>query len=99
MVIPQEGFVPIRIINLDCKPATIYKDTKVARAEAIDDVGDVLSVDKSHGSDCTDQEWNEIIDSVLSKVLHSFPEHQLTKLCTLLTSYSHVFATKSGNLQ
>jgi len=38
MVIPQEGFVPIRIINLDCKPATIHKNTKVARAEAIDDV-------------------------------------------------------------
>jgi len=64
MVISQEGFVPIRIITLDCKPTTIYKDTKVARAEAIDDVGEVLLIDKSHGSDHTDQEWNEIIDSV-----------------------------------
>jgi len=92
------GFAPIRIINLDCKPTTIYKDTKVARAEAIDDVGEVLSVDKSHCSNYTDPEWNKILDSVLSKVSYSFPEYKLAKLCALLTSYSHVFATKSGNL-
>ena len=98
IVTPQSGLVPIRIINLDCKPTTIHKGTKVARAEAIDDIWDVSSVGKTNGPACTDDEWNEILGDVLAKVSDAFSEHQLTQLSALLTSYSHVFAVKSGNL-
>ena len=38
IVVPQNGLVPLRIINLDYKPTTIYKGTKVASAEAINDM-------------------------------------------------------------
>jgi len=34
IVLPTNGHVPIHIINLDCRPTTIYKGTKVASAVA-----------------------------------------------------------------
>ena len=98
IVVPQNGLVPLRIINLDYKPTTIYKGTKVASAEAISNIEEILSVGKTNDSACTDQEWKKVVNDVLSTMPDTFSDHQLTQFSVLLTSYAHIFAYKSGDL-
>ena len=98
IVVPQNGLVPLWIINLDYTPTTIYKGTKVASAEAISNIEEILSVGKTNDSACTDQEWKKVVNDVLSTMPDSFSDHQLTQFSALLTSYAHIFAYKSGDL-
>ena len=34
-VMPQQGTVPIRVLNLNPKPLTVYKGTKIAKGESV----------------------------------------------------------------
>jgi len=36
VVTPQQGRIPIRVLNLKAEPLTVYKDTKVAKAELLE---------------------------------------------------------------
>jgi len=98
IVVPKDGKVPLRIINLECEPTTIYKGTKVASAEAISMIEEILSVDKTDDGECTDQEWKKVIDDVLNTMPDTFSDHQLTLFSALLSSYAHIFAYKHGDL-
>ena len=98
IVAPKKGKVPLRIINLDCKPTTIYKGTKVASAEAISNIMEILSVDETNDSCCTDQEWRKVLHDVLSTMPDTFSDYQLAQFSALLTSYAHIFAYKPGDI-
>ena len=98
IVVPQNGLVLLRIINLDYKPTTIYKGTKVASAEAISNIGEILSVGKTNDSACTNQEWKKVVNDVLSTIPDTFSDHQLTQFSALRSSYAHIFAYKPGDL-
>jgi len=98
IVAPKKGQVPLRIINLDCKPTTIYKGTKVASAEDISNIMEILSVDETNDSCYTDQEWKKVLDDVLSTMQDTFSDYQLAQFSALLTSYAHIFAYKPGDI-
>ena len=84
IVVPKKGKVPLRIINLDCKPTTIYKGTKVTSAEAISNIMEILSVGETNDSCCTDQEWKKVLDDVLSTMQVTFRTTSLLSLVLCL---------------
>jgi len=98
IVVPKNGQVSLQIINLDDKPITIYKGTKVANAEVISEIEEILSVGKTNNPGCTDQEWKKVLDDAPSAMPDIFSDHQLTQFSSLLTSYAHIFACKLGDL-
>jgi len=75
IVISKDGKVPLWIIKLDSEPTTIYKGTKVASAESISKIEEILSVGKTDDCECTDQEWKKVIDDVLNIMPDTFSDH------------------------
>ena len=65
IVTPKDGQIPIRMLNMDCQPVTIYKGTKIACAEAIDEIGEISAVGGTKMSSCTEQEQEELLNSIL----------------------------------
>jgi len=99
IVAPQNGHIPMRILNLEHHPVTVYKGTKVAIAEAIDPYSEVSTVGETNNLECTTgKEWEETLQCILGKMPDSLTDHQLRKFSALLTSYSHLFAFKPSDL-
>ena len=44
IVAPQNGLVPLRVLNLESQPITVFKGTRVAKAEAIDPTREISTV-------------------------------------------------------
>jgi len=91
IVIPKDGKVPLRIINLNSEPITIYKGTNVESAESISNIEEILSVGKTDDCECTDQEWKKMIDDVLNTMPDTFSEYQLILFLVLCSLVMHKY--------
>jgi len=98
IVIPEAGQIPIRMLNIDCQPVTIYKGTKIACVEAIDNTGETSAVGRTKLLTCTKQEQEELLNNILSAMLETLTDHQLRQFCALIISFAHLFAVKPDDL-
>ena len=97
VVIPTGGQgVCMRVINPTPDTVTIYKGTKLATLEPVDDVSTVMTVATEQGptEGCTDDHLREI-----TRQCHvSVSDAEREQLFELLTCYRDIFATSSSDL-
>ena len=98
IVVPKDGNVPMRMLNMDHQPVTIYKGTKIALAEAVDNIREVCTVNEKERSTLTEQEQEEVLSNVLSTMPETLTDYELKQFCALISSFAHIFATKSDDL-
>ena len=96
IVAPQNGLVPLCVLNLESQPVTIYKGTKVAKAKAIDLTREISTVSKQ--TTCTEKEWEEVLNNIMQNMPTDLNQDQLQQLSALLTHYAHIFAINSDDL-
>ena len=82
IVSPKDGHIPIRLLNMDCQPVTIYKGTKIACAEpeAIDNIREISAVGGTKNPICTEQEQEEVLNNILSTMPETL---KVTGYCTI----------------
>ena len=96
VVTPQQGRIPIRVLNLNAEPLTIYKGTKLAKAELLEkDMEAVSVVNEIHSFD---QEHQSIVDKLMEILPSNLSGPQREQINTLLVNYAHVFATNTSDL-
>ena len=98
IVTPKDGHIPIRLLNMDCQPVTIYKGTKIACAEAIDNIREISTVGGTKNPTCTEQEQEEVLNNILSAMPEPLNGYQLKQFCALIMSFAHIFALKPDDL-
>ena len=89
---PRNQSTPIRIVNLDTVPITLYENTKITTAELISDEA-ICSTSKSEQS-TTDLE----LDILLHPLPHDITESQKEQFLALMSHYSCVIAKNSNDL-
>jgi len=98
VVVPQNGHIPMRLLNLQPYPVTVYKGTKVATAEEVILYNDVSAVSYVEGLKCSEKEWEEVLGYILEKMPDNLTDQELKQFSVLLTSYAHLFAVKPNDL-
>jgi len=98
IVVPKDGNVPMRMLNMDHQPVTIYKGTKITLAEAVDNIREVCAVNEKQHYTLTEQEKEEMLSNVLSTMPETLTDQELKQFCALISSFAHIFATKSDDL-
>ena len=84
--------MPIRIVNLDTVPVTLYKKIKIVTAELINDEA-ICSTSESEQL-TTDLE----LDILLHPLPHDITESQKEQFLALMSHYSCVIAKNSNDL-
>jgi len=72
--------------------------TKIACAEAIDNIREISGVGRTNSPICTDQEQEELLNNILSEMPDTLTGHQMKQFGTLITSFAHIFALKPDEL-
>ena len=95
LVTPKLGTVPVRIINTEQIPVTLYKNMKLATAEPINDVS-ICEATDGHSSQQSPRKENHITLS------HPLPEtitmEQKEKFLALMSHYTDIMADSSDKL-
>ena len=99
IVTPKDRRIPIHMLNMDCHLVTIYKGTKIACAEAIDNIREIFTVGGAKNQPtCTEQGQAEVLNNILSVMTETLNGYQLKQFCALIMSFSHIFALKPDDL-
>ena len=77
IVVPQDGNVPMRMLNMDHQPVIIDKGTKIALTEAVDNIREASTVNEKQRSTLTEQEREEVLSNVLSTMPETLTDHEL----------------------
>ena len=99
VVIPQAKLVPMRLINTDLAPVTLYRGIKLANAETVNQgnvsvVGNVDNLGANRSSPFVAQLHTDSINQLPDDVSQT----QQDKFLALLSLYSDVIATDSEDL-
>ena len=96
VVTPQTKLVPVRLINTDLIPVTLYRGTKLANAETVDErnVNVVGNVDAVTSSNTSVPVYTDSINQLPDDVSQT----QQDKLLALLSLYSDVIASGPNDL-
>ena len=93
---PKLGTIPVRIINTEQIPVTLYKNMKLATAEPINDAS-ISEATNGHSSQQSPREENHITLS------HPLPEtitmEQKEKLLALMSHYTDIMADSPNKLE
>ena len=96
LVAPQRQAVPVRIINTDLIPVTLYKNMKIARTESINDLSICAAASKS---DIQQKQSKQKIQITLSHTLpNDITQVQEDKFLALLSHYSDIMADSPSEL-
>ena len=87
---PRNQHVPIRLVNLDPSPVTVYKNTKIATAELI--------TDKAVCSTCEGEQPSADHDVQLHPIPHDITKSQKEQFLALMSHYSCVIAKSPNDL-
>ena len=98
VVVPQNGYIPMRLLDLQPYPVIVYKRTKVATAEEVILCNDVSAVNHVESLKCSEKEWEEVLGCVLEKMPDYLTDQELKQFSALLTSYAHLIAVKPNDL-
>ena len=77
IVVPEDGNVPMRMLNMDHQPITIYKGTKIALAEAVDNIREACTMNEKQHSTLKEQEQEEVLNTVLSTMPETLTDYEL----------------------
>lgn len=93
VVNPQGGVVPVRMINLESTPITVYKGTTAAQCEPVEEVvSEGLTESKSSAAEKKeDSGLPEHIDPLFQSSVSSLDEGQRTQVVDLLRKYQSIF--------
>ena len=96
VVTPQQGRIPVRVLNLKPESLTIYKGTKIAKAELLEnDIATVSIVNE----DCNaEQEQHSLVEKLMETLPGDLSNCQKEQINALLVNYAHVFATNTSKL-
>ena len=96
VVTPQTKLVPVRLINTDLIPETLYRGTKLANAETVEErnVNVVGNVDATTSSNTSVPVYTDNINQLPDDVSQT----QQDKLLALLSLYSDVIASGPNDL-
>ena len=96
VVTPQTKLVPMRLINTDLIPVTLYRGTKLENAETVDErnVNVVGNVDAVTSSNTSVPVYTDSINQLPDDVSQT----QQDKLLALLSLYSDVIASGPNDL-
>ena len=86
IVTPKDGHIPFHLLNMDCQLVTIYKGTKTACTEAIDNIREISTVGGTKNPTCTEQEQEEVLNNILSAIPETLNGYQLRQFCVLIMS-------------
>ena len=76
----QNGLVPLRVLNHESQPFTVYKGTKIAKAEVIDPTREISTVGEETNTRCSEKEWEEVLSNVMQHMPANLNENQLQNL-------------------
>ena len=68
VVTPQQGIIPIRVLNLKPEPLTIYKGTKIAKAKLLENGIETVSI---VNEDCNAEQKHR---SLVEKLMENIPD-------------------------
>ena len=95
VVTPQTKLVPLRLINTDLAPVTLYKGTKLANAETVND-GNINVVATVNNLDSTSVP--QILIDNINQLPDDVSQAEQEKFHALLSLYSDVIATNPEDL-
>ena len=96
LVAPQRQAVPVRIINTDLTPVTLYKNIKIATAEPINDLSICAA---ASGNDTQQRQGEPTTQITLSHTLpNDITQAQEDKFLALLSHYSDIMADSPNKL-
>lgn len=100
VVNPQGGVVPVRMINLESTPITVYKGTTAAQCEPVEEVvSEGLTESKSSAAEKKeDSGLPEHIDLLFQSSVSSLDKGQRTQVVDLLRKYQSIFAASKEDL-
>ena len=97
LVIPRDQVVPVRVVNLDPLPITLYKNTNIAMAELITD--ESISSTEEVAENFNTPEPGLVKDVLLQHPLpDELTESQRKQFLSLLSHYSDVIARDPDDL-
>ena len=95
LVTPQQGRVPIRVLNLNPKPLTVYKGTKIAKGES---VGLDISAISVFSESCDWEAGQSVVEKLMENMTTDLDHDQHGQVSALLARYAYIFASKSSDL-
>ncbi|KAJ8024909.1 hypothetical protein HOLleu_34963 [Holothuria leucospilota] len=100
VVNPQGGVVPVRMINLESTPITVYKGTTAAQCEPVEEVvSEGLKESQSSAAEKKeDSGLPEHIDPLFQSSVSSLDKGQRTQVVDLLRKYQSIFAASKEDL-
>ena len=98
VVAPTSGMVPLRVLNLESEPVTLYKGMRIAKAEQIKTSGIIGSTEQQLHTSRKDEEWDQILNKMIERISANLNDHQAKQFLMVRTKYVHIFAGNPNDL-
>ena len=98
VVAPTSGMVPLRVLNVESEPVTLYKGMRIAKAEQIETSEIIGSTEQQLHTSHTDEEWDQILNKMIERIPANLNDHQAKQFLMVLTKYVHIFADNPNDL-